>query len=65
MNLNITIADDVWIGANAVVLGGVEIGRGAVVGAGSVVTKDVSPLAVVAGVPARVIKQKRNEVPGK
>ena len=62
---DITIADDVWIGANAVVLGGVEIGRGAVVGAGSVVTKDVSPLAVVAGVPARVIKQKRNEVPGK
>ncbi len=53
---DITVADDVWIGASAVVLGGVEIGRGAVVGAGSVVTKDVPPLAVVAGVPARVIK---------
>jgi acetyltransferase-like isoleucine patch superfamily enzyme len=50
----IRIEDDVWIGAHAVILPGVTIGRGAVVGAGSVVTHDVPPFAVVTGVPARV-----------
>lgn len=54
----IVIADDVWIGFRAIVLKGVTIGRGAVVGAGSVVTKDVPPYTVVAGVPARVIAQR-------
>jgi galactoside O-acetyltransferase len=53
---DICIEDDVWIGANAVVLGGVRIGRGAVVGAGAVVTGDVPSMAVVGGVPAKVIK---------
>ncbi len=53
---NIDIEDDVWIGANAVVLGGVRIGRGAVIGAGSVVTKDVPSMAVAAGVPAKAIR---------
>lgn len=53
---DIYIEDDVWIGANAVILGGVRIGRGAIVGAGAVVTKDVPSLAVVVGVPAKVIK---------
>lgn len=48
----------VWIGANAVILGGVTIGDGAVVAAGSVVTKDVEPGAVVAGVPARLLRKR-------
>ena len=47
----LTIGDDVWIGANSVVLPGVSIGRGAVVGAGAVVTRDVASFAVVAGNP--------------
>lgn len=52
----IVIEDDVWLGANAIVTDGVHIGRGAVVAAGAVVTKDVPAHAVVAGVPARIIK---------
>lgn len=55
---SIVIEDDVWIGANCTVLQGVRIGKGAVVGAGSVVTKDVLPFTVVAGVPAIIIKQR-------
>jgi len=53
----VTIEDDVWIGASVVVLKGVTIGRGAVIGAGSVVTQDVPPYAVVAGNPARVVRE--------
>jgi acetyltransferase-like isoleucine patch superfamily enzyme len=53
------IGRDVWLGANAVILGGVTIGDGAVVAAGSVVTKDVEPGAVVAGVPARLIRKRQ------
>lgn len=53
----VVINDDVWIGAKASVLPGVTIGRGAVVGTGSVVTKDVPAFAVVAGVPAKVVQQ--------
>ena len=53
----VTIEDDVWIGANAVVLPGVKIGNHCVVAAGAVVTKDVPPHSLVAGVPAKVIKQ--------
>ncbi|OVE85798.1 acetyltransferase [Natronolimnobius baerhuensis] len=52
----ITVGNDVWIGARAVVLSGVTIGDGAVIGAGSIVTDDVEPYAVVAGVPAERIK---------
>lgn len=52
----ITIADDVWIGANCSILDGVYIGTHSVVAAGSVVTKDVPTCSVVAGVPAKVIK---------
>jgi maltose O-acetyltransferase len=52
----ITIEADVWLGAGVVVLPGVTIGRGAVVGANSVVTRDVAPLHVVAGQPARTIR---------
>jgi len=50
------IEDYVWIGSNAIIMPGVTVGEGAVVGAGAVVTKDVTPYTVVAGVPAKVIK---------
>lgn len=55
---NIKVLDDVWIGANATILAGVTINKGAVVGAGAVVTKDVPPYAIVAGVPASKIKNR-------
>jgi galactoside O-acetyltransferase len=51
----IVVGEDVWIGANAVLVPGVTIGRGAVVAAGAVVTHDVEPLAIVGGVPAKRI----------
>lgn len=51
------IAKGVWIGAKAMILKGVHIGEGAVVGAGSVVTKNVAPYTIVAGNPARVIRE--------
>jgi 2,3,4,5-tetrahydropyridine-2-carboxylate N-succinyltransferase/tetrahydrodipicolinate N-acetyltransferase len=54
----VIVEDDVLIGANAVVIEGVRIGEGAVVAAGSIVIEDVPAGAVVAGVPARIIKQK-------
>lgn len=53
----IIIEDDVWIGAGAVVTDGVRIGKGAVIAAGAVVTKDVLPHTVVAGVPAKIVKE--------
>lgn len=52
----VTIGDDVWIGANAVILPGVTIGRHVVVAAGAVVTKDVPDNCVVGGIPAKVLK---------
>ena len=52
----VTIGDDIWIGANAVILPGVTIGDHSVVAAGAVVTKDVPPHTLVAGVPAKIIK---------
>ncbi|MBS7037741.1 MAG: 2,3,4,5-tetrahydropyridine-2,6-dicarboxylate N-acetyltransferase, partial [Ligilactobacillus ruminis] len=52
----VVIEDDVLIGANAVVLEGVRVGKGAVVGAGAVVTKDVAPHTVVMGMPAKKVK---------
>jgi acetyltransferase-like isoleucine patch superfamily enzyme len=51
--LKVIVGDDVWIGYGSIVLSGVTIGRGAIVAAGSVVTKDVEPYAIVAGNPAR------------
>ena len=53
----VTIGDDVWVGANAVVLPGVTIGRHCIVAAGAVVTKDVPDGCVVAGIPAKIIKK--------
>jgi hypothetical protein len=55
----ITIGDDVWIGSSATVLDGVRVGSHAVVGAGSVVTKDVDEWAIVAGNPARLLRDRR------
>ena len=55
----ITIGDDVWIGAHAIILQGTSIGRGAVVGAGAVVNKDIEPYTVVAGVPATKIGERK------
>jgi len=54
----IRIGSDVWIGAHATVLDGITVGDGAIVGAGSVVTHDVPPHTVVAGVPARVLRRR-------
>jgi len=56
---DITVDDEVWIGANVTVLPGVHIGKCSVIGAGSVVTKDVEPYSVYAGVPARKIRDLR------
>ena len=53
----VVIEDDIWIGANAVILPGVTIGHHSVVAAGAVVTKDVPPHSLVAGVPAKIMKQ--------
>lgn len=53
----IVIEDNVWIGAHSIILSGVTVGEGCIVGAGSVVTHDVPPYSIVAGVPARVIKK--------
>ena len=56
----VTIGDDVWIGAGAIILKSVHVGNGSVVGAGAVVTHDVQPFSVVAGNPAKVIKWRRH-----
>lgn len=56
----VAIDDHVWIASRVTILPGVTIGRGAVVAAGAVVTQDVAPMAIVAGVPARVIGQRQN-----
>jgi acetyltransferase-like isoleucine patch superfamily enzyme len=53
----IAIEDDVWIGSGAIITDGVRVGKGAVVAAGAVVTKDVPPHTVAAGVPARVVRE--------
>ena len=53
----VVIGNDVWLGANVVVTGGVTIGDGCVIGAGSVVTRDIPPFSLAAGVPCRVIRQ--------
>lgn len=50
------IGSDVWIGARAIIKGGINIGTGAIIGAGALVTKDVPPYAIVGGVPASIIK---------
>lgn len=61
---DIFIGNDVWIGANVVVVDGVKIGNGAIVAVGSVVTKDIPPYAIVGGVPAKIIRYRfeQNEI---
>ena len=54
----VVINDDVWIGAHVCIPGGVTIGRGAVVAAGAVVTKDVEDYTIVSGVPAQIIAKR-------
>jgi maltose O-acetyltransferase len=57
----VTIEDYVFIGPRVIILPGVTIGKGAVVGAGAVVTKDVPPFAIVGGVPAKIIGERKNK----
>ena len=58
---NIKIRNDVWIGATSTIMSGVTIGDGAVIGAGSTITKDVPPFAIVVGNPGRVVKYRFTE----
>jgi maltose O-acetyltransferase len=58
----IVINDDVWLGARVIVLPGVTIGKGTVIGAGAVVTRDVPPYVIAAGVPARVYGKRPREL---
>lgn len=55
-NYKVIIEDDVWVGSSSLIIGGVKIGRGAIVAASTVVTKDVEPFSIVGGVPAKLIK---------
>jgi len=55
---SVTIGNDVWIGKRALLLGGITVGDGVIIGAGSIVTKDVEPYSIVAGVPARLIRKR-------
>ena len=54
------IGDDVWLGYRCLIFAGVTIGRGAIIASGAVVTKDVEPMTIVAGVPARIVKRRFN-----
>lgn len=56
-DMPVTIRQDAWIGAHSLVLRGVTIGEGAIVAAGSVVTKDVPPFTIVAGNPAKIVRE--------
>ncbi len=58
---NVVISDDVWIGANAIILKGVCIGEGSVIAAGSVITKDVEAFSIYGGNPAKKIRDRFNE----
>lgn len=58
---NTIIGNDVWIGSRSIIMRGITIGDGAIIAANSVVTKDVEPYAIVAGIPAKLIKKRFNE----
>lgn len=57
----VKIGNDVWVGTHVVIMPGIRIGNGAIIGAGSIVTKDVPDYAIVAGVPAKIIKYRFNK----
>ena len=57
--LNPIIEDDVWIGRNAIILPGIKIGKGSIIGAGAVVSKNVEQFAIVGGVPAKLIRYRK------
>ncbi|MDK7539259.1 CatB-related O-acetyltransferase [Bacillus paranthracis] len=61
LNKQTIIGNDVWVGAQATIMKGVSIGNGAIIGAGSVVTKDIPPYAIAVGNPAKVIKYRFNQ----
>ena len=56
---HIVVEDDVWIGSNCVILKNITIGKGSIVAAGAVVTKDIEPYSIVGGVPAKIIKTRK------
>ena len=56
----VVIEDDVWVGGKSVILPGVTIGRGSIIAAGSVVTKDIPPFVIAGGVPAKIIKYRQS-----
>ena len=60
-NGDIVVGDDVWVGQRAIIMSGVNIGQGAVIGAGAIVTKNVPPYAIVGGIPAKVIRYRFSE----
>ena len=61
-DMSVTIRDRVWLGSNVIVLPGVTIGEGAVCCAGCVVTKDVEPYAIVAGIPAKQVGERTHDL---
>lgn len=65
INNAVRIEDDCWIGINVVIVAGITIGKGSIIGANSVVTKDVSPYSIVGGVPAKLLKKRLNFEPPK
>jgi acetyltransferase-like isoleucine patch superfamily enzyme len=60
----VTVGDNVWLGAHSTILDGVTISNDAVVGAGAVVTKDVPPFAIVAGIPAKIVRNRKDSLTG-
>lgn len=57
-NFSVEIGNDVWIGDNVILIAGIKIGNGAIIGAGSIVTKDILPYSIVAGNPAKEIRKR-------
>lgn len=56
MNIPVTIGEDCWLGTGAIVLPGVTIGRGSIIGAGAVVSRDIPPMSIAVGIPAKVVQ---------